>query len=176
MTTEILTWPHPMLTRPAARVADDVITSDEFYGRCSQLASAMMRVRGLGLAAVQIGWDAAVFVLCQDQEIAPGDLRQGAGVYVNPSIIVEHAGVVEDEGCLSFPGVTEKLHAPGQLVLSFTTLNGDTDRQHLVGWKARAAYHETHHLAGKTMLDRMGVLQRKLFLKRYAKAKARRSS
>lgn len=170
---QILTWPHPMLTRRATPVPAEEIVTDGFYAKCEALARTMLEANGLGLAATQIGWNAAVFVLAQHERLDDQSVRLRAGVYVNPKILETDGNEAEDEGCLSFPGVRELLHGPTRLALSFTTLHGESSTRVMHGWEARAAFHECQHLEGKTMLNRMGNLRRRMFLQRYAKAKAR---
>jgi peptide deformylase len=153
-------------------VPDEEILTPAFYFMAETLRATALHYECVGLAANQIGWDASVFVLKHPDGIA---------IFINPEILLRHGDVVGIEGCLSFPGVTENLRAPTFVDVSFKTIDGDDGRIRLghsekvddaVGkLLARAAFHETEHLAGRTWLDRCGDLQRKLLLKRYYKAK-----
>ena len=159
----VLFWPHPCLSDVTKPVTPEELASEDFRAFCGILVATMVHHKALGLAANQIGGKHSVFAL---------QLGNNAFIFVNPSIAATHPFAMDrqEEGCLSFPGVTESLDGPNFVFITYTSLDGETTTQRLDGAWARAAFHECAHLRGETFLDRMKPLQKKMFLKRYDKA------
>ncbi|MEU5566342.1 peptide deformylase [Micromonospora musae] len=97
-----------------------------------------------GVAAPQIGVDAQVFVYDADGH---------RGHLVNPTIELSEETEVDDEGCLSIPG----LYFPTRRALHATAHGFDQQGEPLTisgsGFLARALQHETDHLAGRLYVD-----------------------
>lgn len=165
---QILTWPHPALRTAAETVAREEVVTAAFHERCDELARVLVQHKGLGLAATQVGWMQRVLVFVQkDPE---GEL--GVAVLVNPQILNRSERTIRDEeGCLSFPGMREWLHAPASVTVRYITLDGETREDTWHAYEARCLFHECEHLAGRTLIDRMSSLQRRMFLKAYGKRK-----
>jgi peptide deformylase len=120
------------------------------------LTDTMLDAPGLGLAAPQIGVGLRVFTYHVDDQ--PGHL-------INPSLMLSDEVEIDEEGCLSFPGLqypTERAHrvvATGfDMYGEPVTLEGD-------GQLARCLQHETDHLDGILFIDRLDAAQRKLAMK-----------
>ena len=102
MVREILEYPDPRLREPGKPVAE---VTDEIRALVDDMAETMYAAPGCGLAAPQIGVSLRVFVVDCAAEDEPSDLR----VFINPEILEKDGQVVWNEGCLSFPGVTEEI-------------------------------------------------------------------
>jgi len=121
---------------------------------------------GLGLAAQQAGQAQMVAVMAIDSmEDAPEELLADGErlVLVNPEIAEEAGAVVDEEGCLSFPGLYIDLKRPERLVVCGQRLLDDK----LVpveiearGLFARALCHEIDHLNGVLLIDHLSPFQR----------------
>ena len=72
------------------------------------MAETMYAAPGVGLAATQIGAALQLFVIDVAGDNEPSDLR----VFINPEIVERNGCIDWQEGCLSFPGVTEDVVAP----------------------------------------------------------------
>jgi peptide deformylase len=105
---------------------------------------------GAGLAANQIGISRQVFVYdCDD-----ADGRRCIGHVVNP-VLASTGGetLVEDEGCLSLPGLRFATPRAALAVVEGVDLHGDPLTVHGSGYFARCLQHETGHLRGEVYVD-----------------------
>ena len=129
-----------------------------------QMAKAMYKNDGCGLAAPQLGVTKRLVVVDCDQE----DGEQNPLVLVNP-VLVETQGdpVVEGEGCLSCPGISVPIARPPFARVRYFDLDGEGD-----GLLGRCLQHELDHLDGVTMFERCDPLARIQALRDYELALA----
>jgi len=141
----------PVLRQRAAEVT-------EIDGTLARLArdmiATMYEAPGVGLAAPQVGVQKRMFVY---------DIQDGSGakVVVNP-VVSEHRGEwVYEEGCLSVPGLSWEIGRPKEVHLTGLDLDGNEvsiDADELL---ARLFQHETDHLDGVLLLERLDEEQRR---------------
>ncbi|MDE5041439.1 peptide deformylase, partial [Francisella tularensis subsp. holarctica] len=83
--------------------------------------------------------------------------------------IQQTANLIDEEGCLSFPGVSAKVNRA--TVVKITALNefGEEIEVEKDGFLARCIQHERDHLNGITFFDHLGSLKRKMIEKTYKK-------
>ena len=178
----ILEWPRDaaLLRRVARPVLESEFASQELVDFGSRLGDLMMRSGGLGLAATQVaessqrhqdtgtsargGEPWAMFAIRLDEN--------AFSIVCNPEIQHTANWTMGSEACLSFASVVETLKAPDIVVFTGRTPRGKVDGTAYNGIHARCVFHECEHLKGRTMIDRMGVLQRRLFMQRVTKARA----
>lgn len=156
-TVEILAHPNPAL---AQRAADAEPGSDRGLRRLVEdLAHAMYDAPGVGLAATQVGVLKRVLVY---------DIDDGLVAVCNP-VIVSRSDEVEldDEGCLSLPGITVPVERACSVVCEGVDLDGHAMRIEGEGLLARVLQHETDHLDGVLIIDRATAQDRKDALRRY---------
>lgn len=111
-----------------------------------------LAVRGVGLAANQIGLDmrlALILVPASDKEDAP--LKRY--VIINPEIVSMRGEKVEEEGCLSMPGLWVEIKRATDVTLKYTDENGAEQVKRARGLLAKAFQHEVDHLDGKLCID-----------------------
>ncbi len=121
--------------------------------------------QGIGLAAPQVGVSKRVTVI---------DLSQGKDpaqklALINPEIIVSQGKHYEEEGCLSFPEIREKVVRAAKVRIRAQDEKGkwfEMDGEELL---ARAFQHEIDHLDGVVFLFRMSALKRSLNLRKIRK-------
>jgi peptide deformylase len=153
-----------LLRRVAESVPEEKFNTPELRSYCQLLGVTMLTNRGAGLAATQIDGEPCwrVVVIGEENVWMP---------LCNPEV-VRHWGTQEGpEGCLSFASVREKMEAPAHLVVQYRDPSGLKQEVTCGGFRARAVWHETQHLDGKLIIDRMGTLQRRLFLKTVDRAR-----
>ena len=102
------------------------------------------------------------------------DLSAGQGpgeilVLINPRVIECTGGYVEDEGCLSLPGFTERLRRPDRCVIEALDLQGTIRRLEGKELLARAFNHEIDHLRGWLFIEHLSPLKRRLIKKKVQK-------
>lgn len=124
---------------------------------------------GVGLAAPQVGFDMRIFVCDWSEK------RCQPQVMVNPSVTPAHdtGAWLEQEACLSLPGVRVPVARSERVLLRYQDERGKAHEVELDRWPARIVQHEMDHLEGATMLDRVGRLQRRMALKSYEKNRRR---
>lgn len=143
----IVHYPHPALRRKAAELTS---IDDDVRALAEHMLDLMRKHNGVGLAAPQVNVLARLFVCNHTGE--PEDDR----VYVNP-VISEPEDVQDgEEGCLSIPGVNVQVRRAKQCKLTAMTLDGQTIECVGSDLEARVWQHETDHLDGTLILDRMG--------------------
>ena len=67
-----------------------------------------------------------------------------------------------EEGCLSFPGIHEKVNRPARVRVSWQDENFVEHDEWFEGFPARVLQHEIDHLDGKCFIDRMSPLRRQM--------------
>jgi len=149
----VLKFPEPILRKKAAIV--ESVTELE-KSMLSDMASAMYLAQGVGLAAVQVGID---------KQLAVIDVGGGLIKLVNP-VIVKRSGLeIQEEGCLSCPGLFVKIKRAGEVVVNFMDEDGNLMELKASGLLARAVQHELDHLSGKLIIDYLspikGILAKK---------------
>lgn len=118
---------------------------------------------GIGLAAPQVGVDLALFVVRNyiDEESGKVTLSEPQ-VYINPQIsFVSKESCVEEEGCLSIPGIRGKVSRPVSIIIEAIDLEGRAFREEISGYNARVRLHENDHLNGVLYVDRLDPLDKK---------------
>lgn len=158
----------PALRRVAVPVPDSEFGGDKLRDLTRVLGVTMLSNRGAGLAATQLDVEPCwrVIVIGEGNVWIP---------LCNPEIIRRWGTQTGDEGCLSFASVGERLEALAHLVVKYRNPDGKAEEVDCDGFRARAVSHEVQHLDGYLLIDRMGTLQRKMFLDRVTKVRKQRA-
>ncbi len=153
----IVTVGDPRL-RTVARPVEDT-------SQVTDLADAMVRklreLNGAGLAANQIGEEAAVVVIeVRKTDVFPDRPESPLYVMINPKILdVSDEFVDEWEGCFSVPGLMGKVPRPKSLRVAYYSPDGEKHAESFDGYLARVVQHELSHLEGKDFLDFMPSME-----------------
>jgi len=126
----------------------------------SDMLETLYEAPGIGLAANQIGVPVRICVI----DMKPGGRRQPL-VLINPVISAKKGRLFEDEGCLSFPGLSAKVKRAEHVRVEAVNEKGLPIIVEGNETMARCLQHEIDHLEGKVFLDYLPILQ-KLKLKR----------
>jgi peptide deformylase len=143
----------PVLRTPADPVTD---FDAELRRLVQDLTETMLEAPGLGLAAPQIGVGLRVFTYNVDDVV---------GHLINPSLMLSDEQVLDEEGCLSFPGLSYPTNRALGVVATGFDLHGEPVTLEGTGTLARCVQHETDHLDGVLFIDRLDPVQRKLAMK-----------
>lgn len=152
----ILHYPDKRLREPGKPVTE---FGDELGALIDDMAETMYAAPGVGLAAPQIGVSLRLFIIdvaTDDDE--PSDLR----VFCNPEILDRIGTTTFDEGCLSFPGAREEIERAERVRVRAQDRTGNTFELEAEGLLAIAIQHENDHLDGKLMIDKLGVLRKRM--------------
>jgi peptide deformylase len=148
---KIIYWPDPRLIRISKPV-------ERFDAALAALANRMFELmrehKGVGLAAPQVGKNLRLFVMNPTAD--PAHDR----VYVNPVLSDADGDEEAEEGCLSLPKININVFRSLTLRIRAQDLEGNAFEQVETGYVARIWQHETDHLNGILLLDRMGPAAR----------------
>jgi len=151
----IVIYGDPVLREKAAPVEN---IDRETKILVSEMIAALKKANGLGLAAPQVGVSKCIFIV----DLSPIDLTESVKVFINPEIVETSGEVVLEEGCLSFPGIYQKISRPEKVKVKATDVEGRNFEMEASGMLARAILHEYDHLEGKLFIDYFSPLSRAL--------------
>lgn len=143
---------------PVLRVhCPDVVEFDEELRRLvADMIETMHSAPGVGLAAPQVGVERRVAVV----DLSVGEDPAQIHVLINPEVVRKEGLVTETEGCLSIPGINEKVDRPEVVTVRALDLEGRPIELEAEGWLARAFCHEIDHLDGVLFVDHLRGLRR----------------
>ena len=144
-------YPDPVLKRRAVDVEE---FGESLAGIVRRMFEVMYANRGVGLAAPQVGLSIRLFVANPTGQ--PTDEK----VYINPALIEMHGSAVNEEGCLSLPGIYGPINRAERCTIEACDLHGNRFVDRADGLLARIWQHETDHLDGVLIIDRMGQAAR----------------
>jgi len=134
-----------------AKRARPVEKIDNSIHRLVEKMTEIMRAnKGIGLAAPQAGVPLRLFIISLDAT------SQNVRVYINPTVTPtsDEFDSVE-EGCLSVPGIYAKIRRYKKCKVAATDLDGNEFTEEADGLHARCLQHESDHIDGITIADRM---------------------
>ncbi|MBU4332578.1 peptide deformylase [Patescibacteria group bacterium] len=156
---DIKKYPAPILKTRAEKVR-------EVNSEIKQLAQDMIETtqdsNGAGLSAPQVGVSKRIIV---------ADAGDVPCVFINPEILKRKGKEIAEEGCLSFPGIFFKIKRASEITCRFLDENGRRQEMEIKGLLARIVQHETDHLDGILIIDRVNFLKRRKALGEYNKQK-----
>jgi peptide deformylase len=144
----LVEYPHPALARRAKPLVRIDGAIRDVVGRMFEI---MYEAQGIGLAATQVALPYRLFVVNTAG-------RRGDGeefVFINPTLSRPRGSAVQEEGCLSLPGVRMDVRRPERIVIDAWSIDGTPLRLDLDGLFARVVQHEFDHLEGKLFTDRL---------------------
>lgn len=160
---DIVLYPHEVLTRKAAPVAQ---VDDEVRQLVDDMVATMYDAPGIGLAAPQVGVLQRLTVIdVSSREEEPPDLK----VLINPEIVHREGKIVWEEGCLSIPGIYEKVERAEKVVVQALDRDGAEYELEADGLLSVCIQHEIDHLDGVLFLQHLSGLKRRLAIKKYRK-------
>ncbi len=156
----ILRYPDPRLHKVAARVAR---VDDKIRKLIKDMAATMYAAPGVGLAATHV--DVHVRVIVIDISETHDQLR----VFVNPEIVAASGQSDCEEGCLSVPGVYDKVTRAGRVTVRALDAEGREFELDADGLLAVCIQHEMDHLEGKVFVEKLSRLKQGRILARLKK-------
>ena len=162
MVLRIFKYPERVLEQPGEPVT-------EFDADLRKLVADMFETtyasKGIGLAAPQVGVSKRIIVI----DLSLGKDPAQKLVLINPEVILTEGRQYEEEGCLSFPDIREKVVRAAKVRIRAQDEKGkwfEMDGDELL---ARAFQHEVDHLDGILFIFRMSALKRGLNLRKIRK-------
>jgi peptide deformylase len=122
----------------------------------ANMVETMHAAPGVGLAAPQVGSDLRLAVV----DISVGEDPAAVQVLVNPEVVRREGLETDVEGCLSLPGINDKVDRPFAITVRAQTLEGESFELEAEDYLARAICHEIDHLDGILFTDHLRGLRR----------------
>ncbi|HSZ09574.1 MAG TPA: peptide deformylase [Steroidobacteraceae bacterium] len=163
----ILEYPDPRLRKKAAAVT---VVDDALRQFIDDLLDTMYAANGVGLAATQVDVHRRVIVL------DVSDTRDQPIVLINPEILSKEGEGPFEEGCLSLPGIYDKLTRATRIRVRALGRDGQAFEMDAQGLLGVCIQHEMDHLEGKLFVDYLSELKRTLIRRRLEKERKQRSA
>jgi peptide deformylase len=160
--------------RPIVKLGEAVLQSraahvpaidDELQAVIDDMIETMYAAPGIGLAAPQIGVPLRIFVVDLSLGHNPDDLI----VMINPELVDQEGMQLEEEGCLSVPGINATVVRPTRVVVRGLDRTGTPRNVEGTKLQARALQHEMDHLDGRLFVDRLRGIKRDLIVRKIRK-------
>ena len=158
----ILEFPDPRLRRKAIAVES---VDEKIRTLVDDLLETMYDAPGIGLAATQVDVHKRVLVADLSED------KSAPLVLINPEILSRDGVEVTEEGCLSVPGVYEKVERAEHITLRALDRDGKNIEMEANGLLAVCIQHECDHLVGKLFVDYLSELKRQRIRTRLQKAR-----
>jgi peptide deformylase len=124
----------------------------------------MYSAEGVGLAAPQVGLSIRLIVIDADA-VSEGypECKGFRRTLINPAITASGKETIAlEEGCLSFPGIHEKVSRAAEIRVRYRDANFDEREEAFEGFAARIVQHECEHLDGGVFIDKISPIRRQL--------------
>lgn len=163
------------------KVAEDVTPEyPELKTLIANMFETLDASNGVGLAAPQIGL--AIRVVVIDLDVLSEEFPEYKGfrkAFINAHILEyddESEKASSEEGCLSIPGISEKVTRPTRIHVKYLDEEMQKHDEWVEGYLARVMQHEFDHLEGTMFIDRLSPLRKNMIagkLKNILKGKFR---
>jgi peptide deformylase len=162
----ILEYPDPRLRTRAAAV--DVV-DDAVRQLAEDLLETMYAANGVGLAATQVDVHRRVIALDVSES------RDQPLILINPELVSAEGQGPGEEGCLSVPGIYDKLSRATSIRVRALDRDGKPFEMDAEGLLGVCIQHEMDHLEGKLFVDYLSELKRQLIRRRLEKERKQRT-
>jgi peptide deformylase len=156
----ILRYPDPRLHKVAKPVK---VVDDEIRKLARNMAETMYAAPGVGLAATQVDVHKQLIL------IDLSETRDQLLVLINPQILESRGKSDCEEGCLSVPGIFEKIARAEWVKVRALDLDGKSFTTEATGLLSVCIQHEMDHLKGKVFVEYLSRLKQTRILSKLKK-------
>ncbi|MEK6209096.1 MAG: peptide deformylase [Pseudomonadota bacterium] len=157
---QILRYPDPRLHKVAKPV---IVVDDEIRKLARNMAETIYAAPGVGLAATQVDVHKQLIV------IDLSETRDQLLVLINPQILESRGKSDCEEGCLSVPGIFEKVARAEWVKVRALDLDGKSFTIEADGLLSVCIQHEMDHLKGKVFVEYLSRLKQTRILRKLKK-------
>jgi len=162
MILNIVKYPEPVLQQPGEPVTE---FDDELRKFVADMFETMYAAQGVGLAAPQVAVSKRITVI----DVSNGKDPAKKMAIINPEIIHREGKIYEEEGCLSFPEIREKVVRAAKVRIRAQDEFGKWFEAEGEELQSRCMQHEIDHLDGMLFIFRISSLKRDLALRKIRK-------
>ncbi len=156
----ILRYPDPRLHKKAAKVAT---VDDSIRKLVADMAETMYEAPGIGLAATQVDVHKQVIVIDVSED------KSQLMAFINPEVLALSGECEGEEGCLSVPGVYDRVTRAQRVTVRAQGLDGQSFELEAEGLLGACIQHEMDHLQGKVFVEYLSRLKQDRIKSRLAK-------
>ncbi|MCK9260851.1 MAG: peptide deformylase [Azoarcus sp.] len=156
----ILRFPDPRLHTRATEVA---VVDDSIRQLIKDMAETMYEAPGIGLAATQVDVHKRIVVIDISED------QTGLMALINAEIVERSGEQMCEEGCLSVPGIYEKVTRAERVRVKGLNEKGEAFELEAEGLLAVCIQHELDHLEGKVFVEYLSQLKQGRIKSRLAK-------
>jgi len=160
----ILQYPDPRLHNTAAPITR---VDDSIRSLIDDMAQTMYAAPGVGLTTTQVDVHRQLIVI----DVSP--THDQLKVFINPEILESRGASGVEEGCLSVPGVYDKVQRAAWIRVRALDAKGEPFEHEADGLLAVCVQHEMDHLKGKVFVEYLSPLKRNRILTRLRKQEKR---
>ncbi|MDE2260577.1 MAG: peptide deformylase [Betaproteobacteria bacterium] len=146
----ILHYPDPRLHTRASPVVE---VDAEIRKLVDDMAETMHAAAGIGLAATQVNVHKRLIVLDVSED------QQHLQVFINPKLLSQDGSQEREEGCLSVPGIYDRVTRAEHIVVEALDREGRLFTLEADGLLATCVQHEMDHLEGKVFVEYLSQLK-----------------
>ena len=161
MLLPIVQFGHPILRRMSEDITPDYEGLEQLI---KDMYETMYKADGIGIAAPQVARNIRLFVI--DADPCKDDYPEVAGfkqTFINAHIIERGDETMDtSEGCLSLPGINEKVKRSKRIKIAYDDENFNHHEEVIEGYKAIVVQHEYDHLDGKMFIDYLGPIRKRM--------------
>jgi peptide deformylase len=147
---KILHYPDPRLHTVAKPVA---VVDDKIRQLAADMAETMYSAPGIGLAATQVDRHIRMIVVDISED------KNRLLTLINPRIVMKEGEAVHEEGCLSVPGIYDKVTRAERIRVQALNLNGESFEIDASGLLGVCIQHEIDHLDGRVFVEYLSRLK-----------------
>lgn len=160
----VLQYPDPLLRNKAAPVSE---VDADVQKIVDDMFETMYEQQGVGLAAIQVNIKQRIIVMdVSDNQTEPLCI-------INPEITYREGIQYETEGCLSLPGLFDKVERAEKIRMQALDRDGNSYEIEATGIKAICIQHEMDHLDGIVFIDHLSKLKQERAKKKLQKMRRR---
>ncbi len=159
---DILEFPDERLRKQAKPVP---VVDDSIRRLVDDMFETMYEAPGVGLAATQVNVHKRIIVIDVSEE------KDQPLCLINPEILSRDGVEEREEGCLSVPGIFEKVRRAESIRVRALDREGEPFELEAEGLLAVCIQHEIDHLDGKLFVDYLSPLKRQRIRKKLIKSK-----
>lgn len=161
MILPVYLYGQPVLRKEAGEVPMDYPDLKQLV---ANMFETMYNADGVGLAAPQVGLSLRLLVI--DADVMGDDFPECKGfkrAMINPVFLKKsEEEVLMEEGCLSLPGVHEKVARSAKVRVKYLDEDLKEHEETVEGFAARVVQHECEHLEGHVFIDNISGIRRQL--------------
>ncbi len=149
---KVIKYGDPILRKKCVNVKDFSALPE----LVDDMFATMYEEEGIGLAANQVGVDMNLMII----DVSHTEETDETNIFINGEVTDSWGESVFEEGCLSIPEVRLEVKRPEFIKFKYQTMTGEEKEEEFSGLLGRAIQHESDHLNGIFIVDRVSSLVR----------------